>query len=555
MTLRIGLKFRTVSPLLPGSGESREAADILIVRRADGTPLLRGSSLAGVLRGQATRIAPLLGEPLCHRLSGRQDWCPCSVCILFGPQRITEAETDRATQSRLLVYDIPLAGETRVRDGVAIARGSGSADRAGAAKFDYETLPAGTEFEAVLELQTRGEPNPANETRVRILLLALLTDLRRRHAITVGHGRGRGMGLVSVDSFSVTDLSGGARLLDRIEQGYFGSRGVPATLGDAADILPLVDHANEAGEGVLSEWLRFDLTLACEGSYLSNDPLAAALVGFDGAPAWEKASEAARALLDGGSLRGVLRSRAEYIARSLWQWEADGEPVLAACPACYPTGDDRDAPLARCSLLWEGKPEDAAEPQLCLACRLFGSSLGGSRLLVAAGAAVAPHRWKPLEHLAIDRFTGGGREGLKFDSWVAWKPRFSVSLYLESPAAWEVGWLVATLRDVLAGRVTIGGRNSEGHGWCSATEVQITGGWSGPAVPFWLDGCPLEGREGLFRTHTGVWHAGEAPPAGLEAALGDFRRQVQGFVRTGTLPKGDGVGQRQREIYFAHPAS
>jgi len=63
---------------------------------------------------------------------------------------------------------------------------------------------------------------------------------------------------------------------------------------------------------------------------------------------------------------------------------------------------------------------------------------------------------KALDFLAIDRFTGGGRDTAKFDAVVLWKPKFRVRLFLENPEPWELGWLALVLRDLHDGLTTVG---------------------------------------------------------------------------------------------------
>lgn len=56
--------------------------------------------------------------------------------------------------------------------------------------------------------------------------------------------------------------------------------------------------------------------------------------------------------------------------------------------------------------------------------------------------------YKMLDFLAIDRFTGGGSDGAKFDALALWQPAFKVRLFFDNPEAWEWGWLALVLRDL-----------------------------------------------------------------------------------------------------------
>jgi hypothetical protein len=79
-----------------------------------------------------------------------------------------------------------------------------------------------------------------------------------------------------------------------------------------------------------------------------------------------------------------------------------------------------------------------------------------------------------LDFLAIDRFTGGGRDSAKFDAVVLWKPKFSVRLFLENPEPWELGWLALTLRDVQDGLTAVGFGAAKGFGQCTLEEGKLT---------------------------------------------------------------------------------
>lgn len=118
---------------------------------------------------------------------------------------------------------------------------------------------------------------------------------------------------------------------------------------------------------------------------------------------------------------------------------------------------------------------ETAEDDLCLACRLFGSARRGSRLWVDdahwAGAQPSDATWKAQDFLAIDRFTGGGQDGAKFDAAPLVKARFAAQIMLHSPRAWELGWLALTLRDLSDGRIRLGFGAAKGYGQARAVDL------------------------------------------------------------------------------------
>ena len=88
----------------------------------------------------------------------------------------------------------------------------------------------------------------------------------------------------------------------------------------------------------------------------------------------------------------------------------------------------------------------------------LAAPLRGSRLVIedAALQAGTDPVFKVQDFLAIDRFTGGGRDGAKFDAVGLWRPAFTARLRLENPQAWELGWLALVLRDLAEGWLSVG---------------------------------------------------------------------------------------------------
>jgi CRISPR/Cas system CSM-associated protein Csm3 (group 7 of RAMP superfamily) len=255
-------------------------------------------------------------------------------------------------------------------------------------------------------------------------------------------------------------------------------------------------------------------TLQARGALFSNDALSAAESGFDHAPLMVAHSDWQRPVLPGASLRGVLRAQAERIARTLathaalqQKKETPEKYFQSICPACYPMAqgrrDDQNKHvpvlMESCDSLlrYKGDDDDAGgydgnrfieEEQLCLACRLFGSTRRGSRLIVEDAPFIGsiPH-YKMLDFLAIDRFTGGGADHLKFDALVLWKPSFCVRLFLDNPQPWELGWLTLVLRDLRDGMLSVGYGVAKGFGQVTiADDWQVTLGLLDPETDFLL---------------------------------------------------------------------
>jgi CRISPR/Cas system CSM-associated protein Csm3 (group 7 of RAMP superfamily) len=481
-----------------GTGQDSETADDLLRRNARGRPLIPGTAIAGALRSIATRLAPRFdGEKPCQALTGSavSQACQCIVCRLFGDVNPGE-ENEEASAARILVYDAVLADVPglQIRDGVGIDRVTGAAARRERIKFDYEVLPAGTTFKLRLEIDPR---LPKAEKTLPLLAAALAEWEQGRGA--VGGRVGRGLG-----AFALSDVQWVERDLNQPETLIeFLRNGPPweATDGDRSWLNTQVAGARQRitmnhreRPAVARSWALAEFTLAATGPFLTHDLMQAGRSGFDHAPLLATYDKGAKPVFPGSSLRGVLRSQAERIARTLATlnaWDAGQDSgarktaFLDICPACNPLTAKTDDPVASCNSFIKALnkverdklEENGAEDKLCLACRLFGSPWNGSRLRVEDAPFVGEKvELKVLDFLAIDRFTGGGRDSAKFDAVVLWKPKFRVRLFLENPEPWELGWLALVLRDLKDGLATVGFGAAKGFGQCMIEEPMLTFG-------------------------------------------------------------------------------
>jgi CRISPR/Cas system CSM-associated protein Csm3 (group 7 of RAMP superfamily) len=519
------LKARTAVHV--GSGEGNELADSLLRRDTEGRVLIPGTAIAGALRSLLTRMAPRLGGGVCvamlpknEKEAREKQGCDCRVCRLFGdvePSDETPAagEEERAHESaasRLLVFNAELVDDgdaaTLVRDGVGIERATGAAARATGAKFDLETLPAGAEFALRLELR---EDDPGERVEDEHLLAVALAEWQEGRA-HLGGDVARGLGAFDLEdvAYRERDLEDAEGLMAFLrsdapwEQATKRKGWLQGQLDAAtADIKKLekarqrarkkhgLDRDQARQLPITTGWAEWTFTLQAEGPFLTNDAMASGLSGFDHAPLLQAVGDWTRPVLPGSSLRGVLRSHAERIARTLVTHRAlkasDAQGYfLGHCPACDPLKfGEGDAALESCdSLLRHQKHvsenDEVAPGQLCLACRLFGSTRRGSRLIVEDAPYVNADgdnpTYKMLDFLAVDRFTGGGAEGLKFDALALWRPAFKARIFLENPEPWELGWLTLALRDLAEGWLRVGFGAAKGFGKVTVAEGTLRRG-------------------------------------------------------------------------------
>jgi CRISPR-associated RAMP protein (TIGR02581 family) len=165
--------------------------------------------------------------------------------------------------------------------------------------------------------------------------------------------------------------------------------------------------------------------------------------------------------LPGSSLKGVLRSHAERIARTL---------VPAA--ACDPFGSKNQPPLS-CGACFDKQKKKSkqevvstvAYKESCLVCKLFGSTHFAGRLATTDAYAIgqAP---EPVQRdgIGIDRFTGGAARGAKFELEVVTEGTFATTLHLRNFELWQLGLLGFVLHDLADGLIRIGSGKSRGLG-------------------------------------------------------------------------------------------
>lgn len=259
--------------------------------------------------------------------------------------------------------------------------------------------------------------------------------------------------------------------------------------------------------------LTLDLKLVFDGRFLVNDTSQTqkppGATDAPSVPAHAPRRDArGHAYLPASSLRGALRSQAERILRTR----------AASLTVCSP-----DAPCAAVESL-------ELLRERCPACRVFGAS--GWRAPVQVSDFVAAHTATHLEatqdFLAIDRFTGSGVDGLKFDARAALRPTLSGRIRVDPMALeragawpWALGLLALALRDLVEGDLRLGFGAAKGYGGCRAQVTSV----GVPATNHWppamLDALKLEARH---------WPKSGPPTAAptLDAPLG---RAIDAWIK------------------------
>ncbi|NLL06129.1 MAG: CRISPR-associated RAMP protein [Clostridiaceae bacterium] len=192
------------------------------LKDAHGNPIIPGSSLKGVLRSSIERIINSFGKDLglvaCNILEENSKDClrhanyiekieeklinieeskktferaklvyenSCDVCRLFGGKYIA---------SKIQIKDLNFNDKSgarpfcEIRDGIGIDRDTGTTSKG--AKFDYEVVPAGTEFEFYMIAEN------LDDTQMK--LLDLVKSMLQSGELCVGGKVSRGMGNIKL---------------------------------------------------------------------------------------------------------------------------------------------------------------------------------------------------------------------------------------------------------------------------------------------------------------------------------------------------------------------
>lgn len=472
---RIRGRLTTTSPLHLGCGEiiqrtglnTRDAGGIKIAVDVQavatdcrGKPYLPGSAVKGVARPACKALGA--DDKALDRLFGSRDlggsvvFHDATIELPFEPaEHVPHACAERLTG-------------VAVRTAVDRRRRTPRHQQL----FHVEFVPAGASF--ALEL-TAG----ALDDEDLALLLAGLGQLGQRAATSLGAQTGQGWGRASWQREAVEVL-----LSERARRWLReGAKEVIACCFEplAAERLDELERRAGGLAPSASARLGLGLKLCFEGPFLSSDtdprragpgaeqPDIAPLLDADG-----------RALLPSTSLRGALRSRAERIVRTLG----------GAHAACGP-GATRSVCAAVESL-------DEIKITLCPVCQLLGAPGWASPLEVSDFVAgEGDDAGKPLDQhfVAIDRFTGGGAEHLKFQARAVVRPTLAgrLTLDLEGLARvgvgpWALGLLALVLRDLAEGDVPLGFGGARGYGACRASfeDLELPA-WEKIPTPFRAD--------------------------------------------------------------------
>jgi CRISPR-associated RAMP protein (TIGR02581 family) len=191
--------------------------------------------------------------------------------------------------------------------------------------------------------------------------------------------------------------------------------------------------------------------------------------------------------IPGSSLKGVLRSAAEALFRTLPKTD-DGSGLWA----CSTFGEDACGTHKKVKELRDGlaKPNQGEVPsrelaekvwaESCWICRLFGSMALASRVrfadLLPRGTAPLPEK---RNGVGIDRDKELAASGVLYDfEAVPPETQFELRVVMDNPTPEEAGLLLYLFEELSSGNLTLGGKTSRGLGrvrvnWERIEEIRL----------------------------------------------------------------------------------
>lgn len=373
-----------------GSWASQTPDVVGTLTDAANNPFVPGSGIAGALRREA----------------GQES------AALFGPD---PKSNELEASPWWVLGTVVAATETEVRQRTRIDRERGSAAERGL--FRAEEVERGE-----VTIYLRREHDAAEPTTE---IVNPLVEVLKKWQPRIGGGKSIGMGRATITEVRhrTVDLNKRNQLLKLLK-----TKGKPAERVDA-----LLKYDSEAVSITVSDDI-----------YLS------AVIRIDFLAVIDKFADR----IHGSTWKGLLRSRVEYIGRSL------------DYPVCGTENKTEDKTENK----WEGCGK-------CAVCRVFGSTAKPG-IWQFMDSAWGNNPVEERQRIAIDRFTGGVRDGALWPQLYLKDVELKLVIRGKDPAS-EDEWvrlaLLHALRDLDDGLIGVGPEGAAGYGTAKVTELLIGG--------------------------------------------------------------------------------
>lgn len=445
------------SPFLVGAADNDGLHDSLFVTDANGLPTIPGDSLAGVLRHALAGAGDPSTDERCREVFGFQDRDQGSASALSVSWAQVHGGRDEPVPFRGANLDdevLTFLASGLPRDHVRIGP-DGAVDKRG--KFDELLVPAGARFTFELSVDRSRSSLSIRE------LIALLA----RPEVRLGGSSRRGLGKFTVVRARCARFD----LRQRESFERYAALPVPLEAGDGG-----VLEALELGDSDPSaQWVRGEAHLDAADTWLVGGtipsgrepkkngnkrgnqerwdrfPFTERKITWTGEPTASQRGhveklDSASFVVPGSSIKGALRHRAAFHARRLrCEWLPGAAPSEGA----------------------DGLEHTAEELELFGEVKSDNSGSGRPGRVLVDDVRIAPDAipYATLQHVCLDRFTQGPRDGLLFDELTLYGGSFIVDIEVRidglSAAARRA--LALSIEDLCHQRLALGAGRSHGR--------------------------------------------------------------------------------------------
>lgn len=433
---RITLEAET--PLAIGSGEKDLLTDSLVATDVNGLPFIPGTSLAGVIRS-ACGIGKHDKTPFGYQdaKGGKGSRVIFSDGIMVGKDGIVLdglSVIDANDPFYAHFKSLPIRQHVRINDKGTTGRGG---------KFDEQVAYKGVRFCFEMELLSAGTDD--ERTFYEHLLDALRSDTFR-----IGSGTRSGFGLMKTTSILRKDYD--LSKADDLKSYVSRSASLDAPLEGAKEMVAETKDNKD--------WKHYTLTLHPSDFFLFGSglgdtdaditPVREGYISWnDGKPAFHEGG----ILIPATSVKGALAHRTAYHWNRLTKHYVDAEGEKPR------VGDDNPAVAAVFGKAGQEAGDEIKRGNIML-----------SDIILPASS----HDDKLLNHVAIDRFTGGSMDGALFTEKVTngrgHEIKLEVAVLRDAIKDEKVRQAFEeSLRDIADGLLPLGGGVNRGHGAFTGT--------------------------------------------------------------------------------------
>jgi CRISPR/Cas system CSM-associated protein Csm3 (group 7 of RAMP superfamily) len=444
--------LETVTAVRVGAWGASTEADLVVARDGLGRIVIPGTSLAGALRAWLGSVTAADGRPLFDQ---------SALGKVFGDLKPGSQDAELC---RIGVDDAVAAEDValEIRDGVGIDRVTATA--ATHVLYQHQVIPLGTRLAMRITASQSGA-DPERVGEALSLLVAALTEGR----VELGAARTRGLGRVRLTDARHARVD----LTDRDQVLAWLSGQLPPAPGTETRTTVEVPPSNRLDIEI--SWSPVTPVMVQASTVNEPEPDPSRDHPVDTVPLRVTnftQNGPARLLLPGASIKGVLRSHAERIMRTLLgippepgKWlDQVNDDRLAPVGVLFGAAGDHSARTGRGN---SGKPG-----------RRGALSVNDCHGTVTADPVIT--------HVAVDRWTGGAAENLLFSvqepADANWEPiRLSLDTRWASGGAAgadsgrAVALLLLVLRDLADGWLALGFGGTRGRGAIQVSRVMFSG--------------------------------------------------------------------------------